>query len=268
MHLLCHGSGDPVLFIHGIPTSNQLWAGIIKRLFGNFTCFAVDLPGLGSTPYRSCGIGQLRRMAEEIDELRVQAGIERWHVVGHDAGSAIAVWYAHIFQQHVNCLSLMAPALFPELRPYYLFEILRKPLLGELLAPCINPIIWRIVMQRACLGDDGQATFALRDFRAPFVGPLGAWHMMRLLRWGNPAEVLADIPALLPQLRVPTLIFHGANDPAIPAAFARRASSLIPHAELMMVDGGHFLPLNRPELIARSLLSFLKCGSAGSRSPS
>lgn len=263
MRLLCHGSGDPILFIHGIPTSNQLWTGIIDRLRGHFTCFAVDLPGLGQTPPRACGIGQLRHLAEELDEVRFKAGVERWHVVGHDAGSAIAVSYAHMFPQHVNCLSLMAPALFPELRPYYLFEVLRKPLLGELLAPCINPIIWRIVMERACFGEDGAATFAVRDFRAPFTGPLGAWNMMRLLRWGNPSQVLADIPRILPQLRAPTLIFHGANDRAIPAAFARRASTLIPNAELVVIDGGHFLPLNRPDSIARSLHAFLKCNVAG-----
>jgi len=47
MHLLSRGSGYPVLFIHGIPTSGQLWTGVIDKLLGRFTCLAVDLPGLG-----------------------------------------------------------------------------------------------------------------------------------------------------------------------------------------------------------------------------
>jgi pimeloyl-ACP methyl ester carboxylesterase len=268
MHLLCRGSGDPILFIHGIPTSNRLWGGIIERLLDQFTCYSLDLPGLGSTPHTPSGVGQLRRLAEEIDALRLEQRIDKWHVVGHDAGSAIAVFYAALFQQHVNCLALMAPALFPELRPYYLFEILRKPILGELLAPCLSPIIWRLAMQRACRGDDGPADLALSDFRAPFAGPLGAWHMMRVLRWGKPSEVLAGIPALLPELRVPTLIFHGVRDAAIPAAFARRAATLIPNAELIMLDAGHFIPLNRPGIVARSLLRFFELQTVTARTAS
>ena len=47
MYLVSRGSGYPVLFIHGIPTSSQLWSGIIDKILGRFTCMAVDLPGLG-----------------------------------------------------------------------------------------------------------------------------------------------------------------------------------------------------------------------------
>jgi pimeloyl-ACP methyl ester carboxylesterase len=262
MELLRRGEGDPILFVHGIPTSNQLWRGVVDRLLDNFTCYTLDLPGLGRTPRSPCGIGQLRKMAEEIDRLRERAGIERWHVVGHDAGSAIAVFYASLYADRTNCLSLLSPALFPELRPYYLFELLRKPLLGEVLAPCLNPIIWRTAMRRACLGEDGARCVALSDFRAPFAGVRGSWHMMRVLRWGNPSEVLADIPSLLPQLRVPTLIFQGARDPAIPRVFATRARGLIPNARLLMVDAGHFIPLNRPGIVAQSLAQFFGAQAA------
>jgi pimeloyl-ACP methyl ester carboxylesterase len=76
----------------------------------------------------------------------------RWNVVGHDAGSAIAVLYARSFAERVKRLALMSPALFPDLRPYYLFRLLRKPVVGELLAPCVHPLFWRVAMRRACRG--------------------------------------------------------------------------------------------------------------------
>jgi pimeloyl-ACP methyl ester carboxylesterase len=258
MELWCRGEGDPILFIHGIPTSNQLWAGVVNRLASDFSCYTLDLPGLGRTPRLPCGVGQLREMAAQIEDLRQKAHIDRWHVVGHDAGSAIAVYYAHLYGARVNCLSLLAPALFPELRPYPLFEILRKPVLGEVLAPCLNPIIWRTAMQRACRGEDGPHLPALRDFRAPFAGIRGSWHLMRVLRWGNPSEVLSEIPSFLPRLKMPTLIFQGAHDPAIPRTFATRAHSLIPDARLLMVDSGHFIPLNRPGIVAQNLSVFFR----------
>jgi len=48
MYLLSRGSGFPVLFIHGIPTSNHLWNAVVDKLLGRFSCLAIDLPGLGA----------------------------------------------------------------------------------------------------------------------------------------------------------------------------------------------------------------------------
>jgi pimeloyl-ACP methyl ester carboxylesterase len=91
MYLLSRGSGYPVLFIHGMPTSSRLWSGIIDKLRDRFTCLAVDLPGLGRTPQIPYGSQQLQVLAEQIEQLRMEHNIEKWHVVGHDAGSAVAV---------------------------------------------------------------------------------------------------------------------------------------------------------------------------------
>lgn len=79
-----------------------------------------------------------------------------------------------------------------------------------------------------------------------------------VLRFGDPADVLASIPAMLPQLLIPTLIFQSSRDKAIPAGFAKRASTLIPRSKIVTVDSGHFIPLNNPEVVAAELLNF--CG--------
>jgi len=255
MYLLSRGSGDPVLFLHGIPTSCRLWDGVVERMEGTFTCMAVDLPGLGRTPKTREGFGELNTIVATLEALRIKNKVEKWHVVGHDAGCVIAVQYAHRYPAHTGRLALLTPSIFPELEPFFLFELLRKPVLGELAAPLINLIFWRLVMRRVLDGSQGGRD-ALADFRAPFSGPLGAWRLMSLLRWGKPADVLAAIPALLPELLMPTLIFHGALDPAVPANFAMRASGLIPDSEMVLTNSGHFLPMNEPAAIADRLLNF------------
>lgn len=262
MYLVSRGSGYPVLFIHGIPTSSQLWNGVIDRLVGRFTCMAVDLPGLGRSPKDDCGVNRLEALAGQIEKIRVEHGIDKWHVVGHDAGSAIAVHYAHRFQQHVDRLALLSPAMFPDLKPFHLFRILRQPVIGEFLAPAVNAIFWNIAMRYAMQPMRAELDDVVEDFHAPFSGPLGAWRLMSVLRFGEPADVLASIPAMLPQLLVPTLIFQGSHDPAIPERFARRASALIPHSKVIMVDSGHFIPLHNPEVVAGELLRFFEAGGA------
>jgi pimeloyl-ACP methyl ester carboxylesterase len=263
MHLLTCGSGDPVLFIHGMPTSSRLWKGVIQRLCGRYKCFAIDLPGLGESPSRPYDADFLRRLAEQIDQIRIENNIEKWHVVGHDAGSAVAVHYARYFPQSVDCLALLSPALFPELKPFYLLEALRKPILGELLAPFIGQIFWKIAMRRALGNSECEGT-VLDDFYRPFSGFAGPWEFMRVLRWGKPSSVLAEVPGFLPSLTMPTLIFQGARDPAIPAAFARRASELIPNASMITLDTGHFIPLSQPEPVAARLAGFFGNHSAPS----
>ena len=255
MHLTRYGSGDPILFIHGMPTSGRLWRSIIERLCGRFTCFAIDLPGLGNSPHEPYDPDFLRHFAEQIDRIRIANKIDKWHVVGHDAGSVVAVHYARYFPEHVACMALLSPAQFPELKPFYLLEALRKPILGELLAPFIGLIFWKIAMHRAISGVE-YGDQAVGDFYKPFSGFSGSWAFMRVLRWGKPAQVLADVPGFLPKLSMPTLIFHGAQDIAIPEAFARRASELMPNASLVTLQSGHFIPLSQPEPVAIGLAGF------------
>lgn len=256
MHVRAQGSGDPILFIHGIPTSGELWSGVISQLHDRFTCFTVDLPGLGKTPRNSRSLGQPHALAAQIEEMRAARGIDKWHVVGHDAGSAIAVHYAFRYPTRVARLALLSPALFPDLRPFYLFELLRRPVIGEVLAPAVSLLFWKVAMRYAVEGRMDEMAGVVTNFREPFSGMRGAWRLMSVLRWGDPRTVLAPIPAFLPQLYTPTLIFHGARDAALPVSFAQRACALIPRSKLLVLDAGHFIPLNQPGRVAWELGRF------------
>jgi pimeloyl-ACP methyl ester carboxylesterase len=198
----------------------------------------------------------LELLAEQIEQIRVERGIEKWHVVGHDAGSAVAVHYAYRFQERVDHLVLLSPAMFPELKPFPLFRFIRVPVIGELLAPIVSAIFWNAAMRIARETRRAEPAKAVRDFRAPFSGLWGAWRLMSVMRFGDPAEVLAAVPDMLPRLVVPTLIFHGAHDTAVPEGFAQRASALIPQSKVLVVDSGHFIPLCEPGMVATELRRF------------
>src|SRR5580658_3486443 len=102
MFMLSRGFGDPVLFLHGMPTSSLLWDGVIDGMLHQHTCISVDLPGLGRTPKTAYGFQKLDKLATSIENIRINRNIERWNIVGHDAGCAIAVHYSHQFQQRVG----------------------------------------------------------------------------------------------------------------------------------------------------------------------
>jgi pimeloyl-ACP methyl ester carboxylesterase len=258
------GRGDAILFIHGMPTNHMLWDRVIDQLSSHHRCFAVDLPGMGETPFIPYSRGYLDRVAKRIELLRIQHGVKKWHVVGHDAGSAVAVQYATRFSRHVECLALLSPAIFPDLKPFYLLNALRKPLMGEVLAPLVHFAFWGIAMRRAIAGESKNSL--LRAFYRPFRGPKGAWKLMRLVRWGRPEEMLGEIPARLATLKSPTLIIHGSRD-VLPATFPKRAASLISNSSIVTLDAGHFIPLERPDQVAASLRAFFAEKSATMAAP-
>ena len=259
VHCTHQGKGDAILFIHGMPTNHMLWSGVIEQLSGRHRCFAVDLPGMGDTPFTPYSPDYLDRMARQIELLRIQHDVEKWHVVGHDAGSAVAVQYAGSFARNVGCLALLSPAVFPDLKPFYLLNPLRQPVLGEVLAPLVHFLFWQIAMRRAIAGEANR--FLRRAFYKPFSGRAGAWQFMRLVRWGRPEDMLAEIPATLAQLPMPTLVFQGSHD-VLPATFAERAASLIPGSNMVTLEAGHFIPLERPKEVAACLRNFFQENTA------
>jgi pimeloyl-ACP methyl ester carboxylesterase len=253
MHSSARGKGEAVLLIHGMPTNGRLWDRVVKELGREYQCIVIDLPGMGASPALAYGPSYFAQVSAQIEQVRRWHNVQRWHVVGHDAGSAVAVHYAHLFSQRVNCLALLSPSIFPDLRPYFVLNVLRKPLLGELLAPIVNTVFWRIVMSRAVPGEDHAELRA--SFSQTFSGMSGSWKLMRLVRWGEPEVVLHDSAAILAQMQCPALILHGTRD-VLPESFARRAAALLRNSQLLGLDSGHFIPIEQGTQVARHLAAF------------
>ena len=110
-------------------------------------------------------------------------------------------------------------------------------------------------MRRALAGSVASDQM-IAAFSKPFFGFRGPWQFMRVVRWGKPSTVLADVPQFLPELSMPRLIFHGSSDVTIPGAFALRASKLMPNARMVTVDSGHFIPIHQPASIAKGIAGF------------
>ncbi len=55
MHYIEEGTGEPILFLHGNPTSNYLWRNIITHVSGLGRCIAPDLIGMGKSDRPNIG---------------------------------------------------------------------------------------------------------------------------------------------------------------------------------------------------------------------
>ena len=50
LHTARRGSGDPIVFLHGMGTSSSTWDAAMDTLSNRFTCVAIDLLGHGASP--------------------------------------------------------------------------------------------------------------------------------------------------------------------------------------------------------------------------
>jgi pimeloyl-ACP methyl ester carboxylesterase len=232
--------GDPpVLYVHGVPDSAELWTPFL-RLSGGI---AVDLPGFGASgkpaqwPYSLDGYA--RFLPAFLDALE----LERVRLVAHDWG-AVALTLAGRIERLV---AIDVVPLLPAHRWHWVARAWRTPGLGEL-----------------AMGFTGGAM--LRR-----LGGLSAAHAEEVLRHfdhGTQRAILKlyraerTVTAPLDAVTAPALVVWGEHDRYLEPAWADRvATALGGPAEVEIVPGaGHWPWLDRPELVQR-IAQFL--GTAG-----
>src|SRR5688572_11624074 len=112
MHYLESGSGDPIVFLHGNPTSSYLWRNVIPRLESEGRCLAPDLIGMGKSgkpdiAYRF--VGHARYLDAWFDAL----DLRKVTLVVHDWGSALGFHWARRHQDRVAGVAFMEAIVKP-----------------------------------------------------------------------------------------------------------------------------------------------------------
>lgn len=113
LHYVIGGQGDPVVLLHGWPTTWYEWRHVMSILGDRYTVIAPDLRGLGDSSRPTTGYDK-RTIAGDIYELVQQLGFNQIHLVGHDLGGQVAYAYASEYPGNVRRLAI-ADILIPGL---------------------------------------------------------------------------------------------------------------------------------------------------------
>jgi len=101
-----HGDGEPLVLLHGVATSRLIWRRVIQPLARRRRVIAVDVPGFGQSAPAGPGFD----LEQVADRLAEGVGVERFDLVGHSLGGAVAVAAAARHPEAVRRLVLVAPA--------------------------------------------------------------------------------------------------------------------------------------------------------------
>lgn len=106
IHYIEQGTGDPVLFLHGNPTSSYLWRNIIPYLSGHARCIAPDLIGMGKSDKPDLDYGFLDSYAY-LEAFIEQMALTNITLVIHDWGSGLGFHYANTYRDNIKGIAFM-----------------------------------------------------------------------------------------------------------------------------------------------------------------
>jgi haloalkane dehalogenase len=259
------GLGDPIVFLHGNPTSSYLWRNIMPYVERKGRCIAPDLIGMGdSEKLAESGPASYTFLEHRryLDALLASIGVDRnVTFVAHDWGTALAFDWANRHRDAVRALAFMEaiaqPVTWeqwsPETRSF--FEKLRSPA-GEQMVLEENLFVESLLPRRVIRKlTDAEMDAYRRPFREPGEGrrPTLTWPRQLPIA-GQPADVVEIVrssAAWLGTSPVPKLFVNA--EPGTISDDERNLCRSWPNVTEATVRGLHFIQEDSPDEIGRAL---------------
>ena len=268
MEFVDEGEGDPIIFLHGNPTSSYLWRNVIPHVAALGRALAPDLVGMGRSGRAPNGSYRFVDHARYLEAWFAAAGIGgRAILVGHDWGGALLFdWarrHARLAQGLVYMETIVRPLRWEEWpeKARNIFEAMRSPA-GEDLVLQKNVFVERI-LPASVLRPLTEAEMAA--YRAPYLQPdesrrpTLAWPREVPLA-GQPKDVAEIVEAYgewLARSPLPKLFING-EPGSILIGVQREFCRSLPNQEEVTVKGSHFIQEDSPGEIGSAIAAFVR----------
>lgn len=233
------GQGEKaVVFIHGNTGSTRWWHPTMQALATDFAMTAVDLRGFGRSPDGGETV-TVTDHAADLEATAAELGLDKFVLVGHSLGGAVAMEYAALYPQRLTGLVLVDSAPLGGLKGVD-YGILERSIANGWMVPGLKATMAQPV------ADDYFAQLAedcLRSIPAVIAN--------------TRALEAADFTAAAPRFTKPVLVVHGEKDPLVPLAEAEKIAAAYPQAVLVVIPAsGHSPQVEQPGDFARRLREF------------
>lgn len=258
LHYLESGEGEPVLLLHGFPTSSHLWRNVMPKIAETHRVIALDLPGFGQSAKPLDASYSFNFHDRVLEAFLQKINVDRLNLVVHDLGGPVGMYWAAKHPEKVIRLALLNTLVYPEFSTAVkLFGLaIRTPLLKDWVAGP-GGIAW--AMKFGVERKDQMTPEVLRPYQTPFE-EIPARRAM--LKAGERLGIkgFRFITEKLPDFTVPVRLVYGENDRILPdvAETMQRIKKDLPQAEISPLPNcGHFLQEDEPERVGELLAEFM-----------
>jgi haloalkane dehalogenase len=269
MHYVEVGSGDPILFLHGQPTSSYLWRNVLPHLAPLGRAIAPDLIGFGRSDKPDIEYRFVDH-ARYIDGFIEALGLDRLTFVIHDWGSGLGFHWARRHPERVRGLAFFEAILAPipswddfpaELRD--VFRGFRSPETGRSLLIDQNVFIEKVLPGAVVRG---LTEVEMDRYREPFKDPASREPVYRwpneLPIGGEPAdvtEIVGAYNAWLQETDVPKLLLHAEPGAITRAPLVEWCKANLKELEVVHVGAGiHYLQEDNPDGIGKAVADWYR----------
>ncbi|MDX1670813.1 MAG: haloalkane dehalogenase [Balneolaceae bacterium] len=268
IHYIDVGSGDPILFLHGNPTSSYLWRNIIPHLSDQARCIAPDLIGMGLSgkpdiEYRF--VDHARYLEGFIEKL----GLANITLVIHDWGSALGFHYAMRNENNIKGIAFMEAILntatWEDFPPEFtrMFKLFRTPAIGWFLISVLNLFVKQVLPKGIIrkLSDKEMEYYQAPYPRIKDRKPVWRWPNEIPIE-GTPKDVARIVNEYNRKLResdLPKLLFHARPGAILGPGVLEWCSNNLKNLQTVDLGKGiHYLQEDHPHAIGRELAEWYR----------
>jgi pimeloyl-ACP methyl ester carboxylesterase len=274
------GRDAPVLiFLHGFPESHRTWRHQIAHLSRRFRCIAPDQRGYrGSSKPQQVASYTPDRLIGDVFQLADALGVDKFTILGHDWGGAIAWGVALLGQANGRVTrAIIANAPHPLIFQKLLYTDPQQRAASQYMRAFRDPANDALVRERGLTGllmkainSDRPSKMESEEREALLADWQDRDACFGMLNWYRaspidvpPLDAPFEIPASyiapsLPDLKIPTLVIWAMDDLALPASNLDGLEAIIPDLTVVKVpDCAHFVTWEAPQEVNEALDAFL-----------
>jgi pimeloyl-ACP methyl ester carboxylesterase len=252
------GSGAGVVCLHASASHSAQWRALMERLEATFHVLAADSYGVGkSPPWPTDRKVSLRDEVALLEPVFARAG-ERFTLVGHSYGAAVALIAAIAMPQRVRALAIYEPTLFSvldaETPPPNEADGIREAVAGTVTALSARGP----AAAAECFIDYWMGAGSWASMPETRREPIAA-SIVNVQGWFD-ALVCEPTPlSAFKALNVPVLCVVGTESPACSRGMAHRLANALPDLQFVEFEGvGHMGPVTHPEIVNEVIADFVE----------
>jgi len=233
------GEGPAILILHGWGGSSDSWTNTQEILAKkNYKIIVPDLPGFGKSGLPSFALN-VDEFCKILEKFISELGLDRFYLLGHSFGGALAVKYALKYPQKIKGLILVGAACFRrkniKKRISFLAAKIFKIFSFLPFYPLMRRIFYKIFFKKS-------------DY--PYFEGVMKESYLKIIK--------EDLSEDLGKIKVPTFIIWGQKDKIKKLKEGLAINKKIKGSVLKIIPGtGHSPHLEKPELLTREILGFL-----------